>query len=129
MADTVIFPSKKDSVFRSKLIDSLLDIRLTLSIKKVTSDFIKKNDFKKIVDDVKERLDLRVRNAIDDVFSEYFVNKDIKENNKSLSLDEMQTFNDSSDSIDSSNSIKGPSLVKTDSHYKSSNTSSSDKAA
>lgn len=129
MADTVIFPSKKDSVFRSKLIDSLLDIRLTLSIKKVTSDFIKKNDLKKIVDNVKERLDLRVRNAIDDVFSEYFVNKDIKKNNKSLSLDEMQTFNDSSDSIDSFNSIKGPSLVKTDSHYKSSNTSSSDKAA
>lgn len=124
MADTVIFPSKKDSVFRSKLIDSLLDIRLTLSIKKVTSDFIKKNDFKKIVDDVKERLDLRVRNAIDDVFSKYF-----DKVNKSLSLDEMQTFNDSSDSIDSFNSIKGPSLVKTDSHYKSSNTSSSDKAA
>lgn len=127
MSNEVVFPSKENSAFRSKLIDALLDVRLTLSIKKITSDFIKKNDFKRILDELKEKLDLKVKNAIDDVFSEYFDKGSKKDfSNTPLSLDEMGRFNDSSDSIN-----KGTSLVKTSPYYKSNpnDVVSSDKAA
>ncbi len=44
MAEIIEFPKQPD---RSKLIDALLDIRLTLTIKKLVSDYIKKSEFKK----------------------------------------------------------------------------------
>lgn len=120
MAEVIVFPKKEDFSFRSKLIDALLDVRLTLSIKKITSDFIRKSELKKILDDVKEKAQaLEVKNAIDEVFSEYFNKKqatDLKD--ESLSIEQMKDTIDEETYQDSSNN-KGRSFVKTDGHHKS----------
>lgn len=120
MAEVIVFPKKEDFSFRSKLIDALLDVRLTLSIKKITSDFIRKSEFKKILDDVKEKTqELEVKNALDEVFSEYF-NKNQVTNLKdeSLSIEQMKDTIDEETYQDSSNN-KGRSFVKTDVQHKS----------
>lgn len=118
MAQQIVFPSKENFSFRSKLIDALLDIRLTLSIKKITSDFIMKSELKKIIDRAKEKSqNIKVANAIDDVFDEYF-KKDVAPplKNQSLSIEQMQNLIDKEAYEDSGNG-KGRSLVKADRYH------------
>lgn len=120
MADIIVFPKKEDiSLNRSKLIDALLDIRLTLSVKKITSNLIMKSELKKIVDDTKEKVQiLEVQKAIDEVFDEY-LNKTqvIESSNQSLSIEQMQKAIDDEAFGSSSNDL-GRTLIKTDAHQR-----------
>ena len=101
--------------FRSKLIDALLEIRLTLSIKKIVSPTIMKSEFKKILDDTKERF-IEMKNALDDVFDEYFP-KAKKENN----IIEFSEFTKKEEPVyEETGAGKGASLVKRDGHFNSS---------
>lgn len=119
MAQEIIFPSKEKLSFRSKLIDALLDIRLTLSIKKIKSDFIMKSELKRILDDTKQNAqNIEISNAIDDVFAEYFK----KENkptvqDQSLSIGQMESLID--EAYKDSGGKDGRSFVKTDGYHRS----------
>ncbi len=118
MAEMIVFPSKEKFSFRSKLIDALLDVRLTLSVKKITSDFIMKSEFKKILDETKEKISGDdVKKALDDVFEEYFdLNPKAQFQNKTLSVSEMQSLIDDETYHGEE---KGRSLVKTDAYHRS----------
>ena len=101
--------------FRSNLIDALLEIRLSLSIKKIVSPTIMKSEFKKILDDTKERF-TQVKDALDNVFDEYFP-KTEKENNV-ISFAE---FTKKEEPVyEGTGMEKGTSLVKRDGHFNSS---------
>lgn len=117
MAEIIKFPQIK----RSKLIDALLDIRLTLSMKKLVSDYIKKSELKKILDEEKKSVeDLEVSTAIDDLFKEYFeVKVNDVYNNQSLSINQMEDIIDKNIYQDSGKEA-GKALVKTDGYHKSS---------
>lgn len=110
--------------FRSKLIDALLDIRLTLSVKKISNKFILKSELKTILDNAKqEAQDLKVSNAIDEVFGEYFKNNSKpvnKEDGALLSIDQMQDLIDKETGYKDTGDQKGTAFVKTDGHYNSS---------
>lgn len=118
---------------RKKVIDSLLDIRLSLSIKKITKKTISKDELKNIIDDSKQKTESnKVKLEIDKVFDEYFVSKKEERTesneNKSLSIEEMENIVNSKINFkEEGNAIRGTSLVKRDSHFNSS--SSTDKAA
>lgn len=121
-----------------KTIDCLLDIRLELSIKKLLSDVISRTELITIIDKAKNNAkDDVVKNEIDKVFGEYFINKDnafTKESpvftpgamanldaeieNKRLSLNEMEEIGNKD--YEDTASEKGVSLIKTDSHFKGS---------
>ena len=118
MAEIIEFPKQPD---RSKLIDALLDIRLTLTNKKLVSDYIKKSEFKKILSDEKHIVqDNYVSLAIDDLFKEYFeIKPSMTNDNESLSINQMENIIDNEIYQDSGNG-KGRSLIKTDGHYKTS---------
>lgn len=117
MAEIIEFPRTK----RSKLIDALLDIRLSLSMKKLVNDYIKKSELKKILYEEKKTVeDSEVSNAIDDLFKEYFpVKTSVVNNNQSLSINQMEDMIDKEVYQDSGNG-KGRSLIKTDGYHKSS---------
>lgn len=127
MADVVKLPEltdefeKKQSMsFNSKLIDALLDIRLTLSIKKLSSNFILKSEFKSILDATKVSVkDQAVSDALDDVFSEYF-KKDVAKDNKSsaLSIGDMEKIINDNINYGEEKTQTGISYVKTDAHHK-----------
>ncbi len=83
-------------------IDMLLDIRLTLTVKRLIDKTINSIKFKEIVDKAKLNADEKVKKEIDNTFSEYF-NKnnnieffDIKNSSeKVMSFDEMkESFKD-----------------------------------
>ena len=118
---------------RKKVIDSLLDIRLSLSIKKITKKTISKAELKNIIYDAKQKSESNiVRDEIDKVFDEYFVSRKeekIENNeNKSLSIEEMENIvNSKINYKEEGNAITGSSLIKKDNHFNSS--SSTDKAA
>lgn len=112
-----IIQMKKDNktIDRNKLIDSLFAIRLPLTIKKLSSNVILKSEFKQIVDSVKEDAkDEQVSNAIDDLFKEYFQDDKNKENNNSLSIDEMEKFIDKNAVREEIKTSDGKSYVKID---------------
>lgn len=112
-----IIQMKKDNktIDRNKLIDSLFAIRLPLTIKKLSSNVILKSEFKQIVDSVKEDAkDEQVSNAIDDLFKEYFQGDKNKENNNSLSIDEMEKFIDKNAVREEIKTSDGKSYVKID---------------
>ena len=101
--------------FKSSLIDALLEIRLTLSIKKIVSPTIMRSEFKKILDDTKERF-VEVNDALDEAFNEYFPTAK-KENN----VIEFSNFEPSKEvSFEDGGAEKGRSLIKRDSHFNSS---------
>lgn len=54
------------------IIDRLLNIRLSLKIKKLVSPTISRNDLKKMVDDEVKGTNKEVKDAINNVFEEYF---------------------------------------------------------
>lgn len=103
MSEKITFPLKDSSSYNRKLIDGLLDIKLTLVIKKITSNFIKKSELKKIVDDAKEKMDKIVAIEIDKVFDEYFIPMNQEQYN---------------DSYNNSGQDRGKAYVKSDGHNK-----------
>lgn len=52
-------------------INTLFDIRLSLSVKKIVSPFIKRSELEKIIDDATKDADTFVKAEIDKVFDEY----------------------------------------------------------
>ena len=96
---------------RSRLLDSLLELRLTLSIKKITNKFISKSEFRLLVERTKEKAkDLLVSNAIDDLFKDLFVRKETsyeqEENSSSMSAGKRKVLTNlpvSSESTSSTN--------------------------
>ena len=105
----------KPNSLRSNLIDALLEIRLSLSIKKIVSPTIAKSEFKKILDDTKGKF-IEVKDALDDVFEEYFPRA--KKENNVIEFAEFARSKESS--FEERGSEKGRSFVKRDGHFNSS---------
>ena len=83
--NVIMFPVKRTQSFTSRLIDSLLDIRLTLSVKRLTSQYINRQDLKKVLNDAKQRAeDIKINEEIDKLFNSYFNKED-----NLLSIDDM----------------------------------------
>ena len=101
--------------FRSNLIDALLEIRLSLSAKKITSPTIMKSEFKKILDDTKERF-TQVKDALDNVFDEYFPKA--KNEVNAISFTAFPQIEKTE--YEEAGAEKGVSLVKRDGHFNSS---------
>lgn len=112
MNANVIMPNSVS--YRSKLLDSLLELRLTLSIKKITDKYIPKGEFRLLIEKSKEKAkDLLVSNAIDDLFKDLFVRKDAsysgEDNSSNMSagkrkvLTNLPVSSESSSSTNSSN--------------------------
>lgn len=113
--NNIMFPLKQTPSFASRLIDSLLDIRITLSVKRLTSEYINRQDLKKVLDDAKQRAeDIKINEEIDKLFDSYF----IKEDNL-LSLDDMER-KISEPKGESNSSTLGRSYVKASNHFNSS---------
>jgi len=97
--------------YRSRLLDSLLELRLTLSIKKITNKFIPKAEFRLLVEKTKEKTkDVLVSNAIDDLFKDLFVRRNSsheqEENSSTMSAGKRKILSNlpvSSDSTSSTN--------------------------
>lgn len=127
-------------------IDALLDIRLSLSVKKILSPIIKKSELIEIINNVKEKTsDEKVNEEIDKLFDEYLPNKAIKpivpdakdiwNKNAPVTIAGVESKIDSQLTKDSLSLVdmekivnnyedkgteKGASLVKKDVHYNSS---------
>ena len=121
MAEIITFPSKENFSFKSKLIDALLNIRLTLMIKKKTSDFIKKSELRKILDDTKTSAgNFEVAKAIDDVFREYFEPKqEMVDTKTSLFTYPTESQNNLVDDETGHDNEKGKAFVKADGYHRS----------
>lgn len=107
---------------RMILINSLMDMRLSLSVKRIISPKIKKKDLKEIIDGAKAKLsDNILEKEIDKVFDEYFDKKEQNEpqiNNNVISLNDMeQMINKESEFKDEG---QGVSFIKKDNHFNSS---------
>lgn len=121
--NVIVFPEKQVPTFTSRLIDSLLDIRLTLSVKRLTSEYINRQDLKKVLNDAKQRAeDIKINEEIDKLFDSYFTKKD-----NLLSIDDMERKIDEFKG-ESNNSTMGRSYVKTSGPFNSSSYDN-DKAA
>lgn len=121
--NVIVFPEKQVPTFTSRLIDSLLDIRLTLSVKRLTSEYINRQELKKVLDDAKQRAeDIKINEEIDKLFASYFTKKD-----NLLSIDDMERKIDEFKG-ESNNSTMGRSYVKTSGPFNSSSYDN-DKAA
>lgn len=121
--NVIVFPEKQVPTFTSRLIDSLLDIRLTLSVKRLTSEYINRQELKKVLDDAKQRAeDIKINEEIDKLFDSYFTKKD-----NLLSIDDMERKIDEFKD-ESNNSTMGRSYVKTSGPFNSSSYDN-DKAA
>ena len=64
-------PHQKRILEIENTINTLFDIRLSLSVKKIVSPFIKRSELVKIIDDVTKDADTFVKTEIDKVFDEY----------------------------------------------------------
>lgn len=64
-------PHQKRILEIENTINTLFDIRLSLSVKKIVSPFIKRSELVKIIDDVTKDADTFVKAEIDKVFDEY----------------------------------------------------------
>ncbi len=120
-------PHKKRILEIENTIDTLFDIRLNLSVKKIVSPFIKRSELVKIIDDATKDADTFVKAEIDKVFDEYlspkhdvslnnFVsisNAEAKANDKSLSLEEMIN-----DAFKDAGREKGSSKSLNNGHFK-----------
>lgn len=120
-------PHQKRIIEIENTINTLFDIRLSLSVKKIVSPFIKKGELVKIIDDATKDADAFVKAEIDKVFDEYlspkhdaslnnFVsvsNVEAKANDKSLSLEEMIN-----DAFKDAGGEKGSSKSLNNGHFK-----------
>lgn len=105
-------------------IDTLLDIRLTLTVRKLIDKMIAKLEFKKIVDNAKTKLSDLVRREIDDAFKDYF---SINKKSKSMTFDEMKDSLNKENNFEDKGEEKGKALSFNNGRF--SNNNSSDKAA
>lgn len=117
-------PHQKRILEIENTINTLFDIRLSLSVKKIVSPFIKKDELKKIIDDATKDADAFVKAEIDKVFDEYLSPK--KDNNSvsllnaedkvSLSLEEMigEAFKDAGREKGSSKSLNNGHFKNTE---------------
>ena len=64
-------PHQKRILEIENTINTLFDIRLNLSVKKIVSPFIKRSELVKIIDDATKDADTFVKAEIDKVFDEY----------------------------------------------------------
>lgn len=120
-------PRQKRILEIENTINTLFDIRLNLSVKKIVSPFIKRSELVKIIDDATKDADTFVKAEIDKVFDEYlspkhdvslnnFVsisNAEAKANDKSLSLEEMIN-----DAFKDAGREKGSSKSLNNGHFK-----------
>lgn len=120
-------PHQKRILEIENTINTLFDIRLSLSVKKIVSPFIKRSELVKIIDDATKDADTFVKAEIDKVFDEYlspkhdvslnnFVsisNAEAKANDKSLSLEEMIN-----DAFKDAGREKGSSKSLNNGHFK-----------
>lgn len=120
-------PHQKRILEIENTINTLFDIRLSLSVKKIVSPFIKRSELVKIIDDTTKDADAFVKAEIDKVFDEYlspkhdvslnnFVsvsNVEAKANDKSLSLEEMIN-----DAFKDAGREKGSSKSLNNGHFK-----------
>lgn len=120
-------PHQKRILEIENTINTLFDIRLSLSVKKIVSPFIKRSELVKIIDDATKDADTFVKAEIDKVFDEYlspkhdaslnnFVsvsNVEAKANDKSLSLEEMIN-----DAFKDAGREKGSSKSLNNGHFK-----------
>lgn len=120
-------PHQKRILEIENTINTLFDIRLSLSVKKIVSLFIKRSELVKIIDDATKDADTFVKAEIDKVFDEYlspkhdaslnnFVsvsNVEAKANDKSLSLEEMIN-----DAFKDAGREKGSSKSLNNGHFK-----------
>lgn len=111
MDGTVSMPKS----FNSMLIDALLDVRLGLSIKKIVSPTIMKSEFRKMLDDTKQKF-IEVKDALDNVFEEYFSKK--KTENNVINFAEFAKKEEPV--YEETGMEKGSALVKRDGHFNSS---------
>ena len=107
MSEITVFPNNDNLSYNRRLINALLKVKNYLLIRKelTNSVMIKKSDFKKIVDDVKNNNANDVKIALENIFNEYFPTADLKNN-------------------EGNKVSKGVSYVKRDSHHNSSNLNS-----
>lgn len=103
-------------------IDTLLDIRLTLTVRKLIDNVIAKLEFKKIVDNAKTKLNSLVRNEIDNAFKDYFPVKD--SDKESITFNEMQDALNKEKNFEDKGEEKGKALSFNNGRF--SNNSSSD---
>ena len=116
MTEEVLKPQK--NFLRSKLIDALLEIRLSLSVRKIVSPTIMKSEFKKILDGTKEKF-AEVSIALDGVFEQYFPKR---QEGKIMFNSFPPNSNDNINEYEEGGNKKGVSLVKRDNnHFNSSN--------
>ena len=64
-----------DNSYRRKLIDALYDIRTSLAIKRILKKTILASKFESMLEAVKKNYDEKVALAIDNVFEEFFPDK------------------------------------------------------
>lgn len=117
-------PHQKRILEIENTINTLFDIRLSLSVKKIVSPFIKKDELVKMIDDATKSVDDIVKKEIDNVFDEYLSPK--KDNNSvsllnaedkvSLSLEEMigEAFKDAGREKGSSKSLNNGHFKNTE---------------
>lgn len=115
-------------------IDALMDIRLSLGVKKIISPTIKKAELLKIINNTKEKItNNEVKKEIDKVFEEYLPSKTLKPNIPSAKDIWNNTSQDVSrlgveskidealnDAFEDNAAEKGVSMVKKDRHFKNS---------
>lgn len=107
-------------------IDTLLDIRLTLTVRKLIDKMIAKLELKKIVDNAKSKLIDLVRKEIDEAFKDYFpVNEESKDSN-SMTFDEMK---DSLNNFEDKGEERGKALSFNNGRFSNNNSSDLPKAA
>ena len=107
-------------------IDTLLDIRLTLTVRKLIDKMIAKLELKKIVDNAKSKLIDLVRKEIDEAFKDYFpVNEESKDSN-SMTFDEIK---DSLNNFEDKGEERGKALSFNNGRFSNNNSSDLPKAA
>ena len=106
-----------------KLETALYDLRGKLSIRKIVSDFIKRSEFKALVEEVKlSNKDEEVSKAIDDLFKDELLlapqkNENLQSNDSQLTLADLEAKINSYD--DNGINQKSAQKVLSDGHFNS----------
>lgn len=110
-----------------KLETALYDLRGKLSIRKIVSDFIKRSEFKALVEEVKlSNKDEEVSKAIDDLFKDELLltpqkNENLQSNDSQLTLADLEAKINSYD--DNGINQKSAQKVLSDGHFNSTSSS------
>ncbi len=114
-------------------IDTLLDIRLTLTVRKLIDKTIAKLELKKIIDNAKAKHNNLVRKEIDNAFEDYFPvnekNVDSDKKRKSKTFDEMQDSLNKEKNFEDKGEEKGKALSFNNGRFSNNNSSDLPKAA